>query len=38
MLTEEYKRQDFENDLETHMRMKDLLVYKNLIEIINNSK
>ena len=38
MLTEEYKRQDFENDLKTHMRMKDLLVYKNLIETINNSK
>ena len=38
MLTGEYKRQDFENDLKTHMRMKDLLVYKNLIETINNSK
>ena len=34
MLTGEYKRQDFENDLKTHMRMKDLLVYKNLIEIL----
>ena len=38
MLTGQYKRQDFENDLKIHMGMKDLLVYKNLIETINNSK
>ena len=38
MLTGQYKRQDFENDLKIHMGMKDLLVYKNLIETIDNSK
>lgn len=38
MLTGQYKRQDFENDLKIHMGMKDLLVYKNLIETINSSK
>lgn len=38
MLTGQYKRQDFENALKIHMGMKYLLVYKNLIETINNSK